>query len=700
MKIKKIAALGLCLAMALTSLPLGGMELKADTIKTADTIQKDSIDKNNLVDAINTDSYMANGYDYNTPITKQSDGLLKATPYDAAYGNINEIIATYPATRNQEPYGTCWAFSAVSLAEFDMIKQGYVGNDVNYSALQLAYFTYHRVADPLGGTSGDYNTLVCEPGVQSYLYEGGNQYYAMRSLSGWMGVVNESLVPYSLAQSTVYGSLPSEYAYSSNQAILLNVKLANIHQQSYIVKQGIINHGAAAISYFAHDSLYSTGYYNGIPVPTYYYDGRGGYIANHAVTVVGWDDNFPASAFATNPMGNGAWLVRNSWTTETGYSMLSYFWLSYYDKGLADTAYIMDFEPANKYDNLYQYDGGFAIGILNPRVASAANIYETKKSKYGETLEAVQLSFTNYADVHYQVQIVTGLKNANNPMSGKVVAKKSGTTSNAGIYTVKLNKPVYLEPGEKFAVVVTQTNGAFDIEIDYDMTQSFGYGYVSHVSPSGKSFAYSNSMWINCSEFKANGFEYGDICLRAITKDCKTKTVKKTSISSIKNTSKGVKISWKKIDIASSYTIQRSSNKRNWKSIKTSSKTSYTDTSVKKNIGKKYYYRVLVNKKNASAVKSITRVSAPTGVTLKNVSKKKLLVTYKRNKKVTGYQIQYSTKKNFKSSVKTVKLKSNKTTKKLFKGLKKGKVYYVRVRAYKNGSYSGWSTVKKIKIKK
>lgn len=36
---------------------------------------------------------------------------------------------------------------------------------------------------------------------------------------------------------------------------------------------------------------------------------------NHAVTIVGWDDNYPKENFAADnpPQGDGAWIIRNSW---------------------------------------------------------------------------------------------------------------------------------------------------------------------------------------------------------------------------------------------------------------------------------------------------------------------------------------------------------------------------------------------------
>ncbi|MBR1752031.1 MAG: leucine-rich repeat domain-containing protein [Ruminococcus sp.] len=80
---------------------------------------------------------------------------------------------------------------------------------------------------------------------------------------------------------------------------------------------------------------------------------------------------------------------------------------------------------------------------------------------------------------------------------------------------------------------------------------------------------------------------------------------------------------------------------------------------------------------------------------------KRLKVTYKKVSGVTGYQVTYSTSKNFtKSTTKTVTVKG---TSKTVKSLKKGKTYYVKVRANKTvGStkyYGAYSAVKKVKIK-
>ena len=104
--------------------------------------------------------------------------------------------------------------------------------------------------------------------------------------------------------------------------------------------------------------------------------------------------------------------------------------------------------------------------------------------------------------------------------------------------------------------------------------------------------------------------------------------------------------------------------------------------------------------------RQITVTVRPLGTSLSkltNDAKGKVKVTWKRNKSVTGYRIQYSTDKKFQKTVKTVNIGKNKTTKTTLSKLKKGKTYYVRIATYKKSGgkiYSSWSKVKKIKIKK
>lgn len=105
----------------------------------------------------------------------------------------------------------------------------------------------------------------------------------------------------------------------------------------------------------------------------------------------------------------------------------------------------------------------------------------------------------------------------------------------------------------------------------------------------------------------------------------------------------------------------------------------------------------VLSKKHKTTAKIVVKASKVTKAT--NVKGKKAKITVKKAASVTGYQIQYGTKKNFKGA-KSVKTKATtKTVSKLAK-----KKYYVRVRTYKVVSgktyYSSWSGAKTVTIKK
>lgn len=87
---------------------------------------------------------------------------------------------------------------------------------------------------------------------------------------------------------------------------------------------------------------------------------------------------------------------------------------------------------------------------------------------------------------------------------------------------------------------------------------------------------------------------------------------------------------------------------------------------------------------------------------VKNTGKKKATVKWKYDSKATGYQIYRSTKKS--SGYKKVATVKRSTTSKAISKLKKGKIYYFKVRAYTvvDGKkyYGEFSKVKSVKIKK
>ena len=85
---------------------------------------------------------------------------------------------------------------------------------------------------------------------------------------------------------------------------------------------------------------------------------------------------------------------------------------------------------------------------------------------------------------------------------------------------------------------------------------------------------------------------------------------------------------------------------------------------------------------------------------VKNIKGKKLTAKWTKAAGAAGYELQCATNKGFTQNKKTAKIKSGKTLSATVKGLKKGKTYYVRVRACKGSATTPWSKLKTVKIKK
>ncbi len=192
-----------------------------------------------------------------------------------------------------------------------------------------------------------------------------------------------------------------------------------------------------------------------------------------------------------------------------------------------------------------------------------------------------------------------------------------------------------------------------------------------------------------------------------------------TEVTSVTNTKDGVKVKWTQAPSASGYYVYRrvsyTGEYKKIKKIKGKTTTSYTDKEVKNNNGIKYDYKIIPYKgsdQGSGAAGSIFRLTGTSLSSVKSVKSKQMTVKWQKAYKVTGYsitkqgyQIQYSTNKNFKkgTQTKTKKVTNISKNSKTIKSLKKGKTYYVRIRTYANvyGTeyYSAWSSKKKVKVK-
>ena len=354
------------------------------------------------------------------------------TTYDArTQGQVSSI-------KNQNPWGTCWIFTTMGAMESSLLSQEYY-SDVDLSEYHLINYNYQSVVDPLSGTAGD--SVKYKGSITQYMDVGGAVSIAYHALANWMGAVDEDVAGYPTGKVEML-------EHTTEKAYLQDI----VHlQQMYelykgdvgAVKTEIMNYGAVAASFYYDDVYFNentAGYYNDV------YD-----YSNHAILIVGWDDNYSKDNFLSAPSVDGAWLVKNSWGTYFGDD--GYFWLSYEDTSLQDDMYVLVAETSDNYDHNYQYDGSYMD--FNIEGTSAANVFQIAKGDTKEVLEAVSFQMPS-TNTKYSIQIYTDLDNASNPTSGIAQLDKplTGETLYQGYYTVKLPEGIELNPGQTFSVVI------------------------------------------------------------------------------------------------------------------------------------------------------------------------------------------------------------------------------------------------------
>ena len=140
-----------------------------------------------------------------------------------------------------------------------------------------------------------------------------------------------------------------------------------------------------------------------------------------------------------------------------------------------------------------------------------------------------------------------------------------------------------------------------------------------------------------------------------------------------------------------------SSGTGKYNSISNNNKTGNTSYTGKNTTGNTSY----TGKNTTSSTETVQKPGKVTGVKVYNSWGKKLRVSWNRQQKISGYQIQYARNKKFTKGKKTVNV-SKSSTLRIIKGLKK-KTYYVRMRAYAASGnsrlYGAWSKAVKVKVK-
>ncbi len=399
---------------------------------------------------------------------------------------------TVTEVKFQGTAGSCWAHASLASLESFLLRNNSEYRDFSENNLKNRLVIY----EPDGFDRISHDAW-------------GASLPAVAYLARWDGPVTESDDPY----NDVSPISSSEVVVAKHvQEVLI---LPDLNHSDDLFKWVITNYGAITVAMHEDSDFFNK-------ENNTYYCYQEDVERNHAVSLVGWDDDFDRNNFTPAAPGDGAYIIKNSWSDNWGEG--GYFYISYYDSILGNNGalysngpYLMNTvitaENVSNYDNIYQYDPfgwclnyGYGYGYTT---ATAANIFTAESD---ETLEAVSF-YTVDSNSFYNISIYLDPENGPINASGPV-SVKNGSMPIAGYHTVDLDTNVSLSTGQNFSVVITFTTPEYDYPVAVE-TNIPTYSSNAYAEAGESYLSFDGITWTDVSKEGMN------ICIKAFTKEDK-----------------------------------------------------------------------------------------------------------------------------------------------------------------------------------
>ena len=557
-------------------------------------------DANTDVDITANDNADTDKTEAAIPVLQSAGDSLTAGEYPSKF-DLRDLGRVTPV-KQQNPWGTCWAFAATAAAEISILSamgKTYAETGLDLSERHLAWYVAQQVSENISASQAGEGLHLYDENPNNILLYGGKEKCAGTLYAQGIGPVPESEYPYRGSE----GKLAYETLLAEKDAYI-NARIEDYRQAYYFLTEDELRSIAeedyeAALSKYADYDVYSefddwtiseadepgsgrlrgasytltdnnvfvywvNGTDEGIdkfgkkPIAevtifgeenilyqdsidqikaeltaghgvsvdikvnentfnretwAHYYDGYMG-TTPHGVCIVGWDDDYPASNFNKTPPGNGAWIVKNSWGSQTDLIPdglvapdgttkdanagdwgivdenglhTGYFYLSYYDLGIGiPESFAFELKENHDQENALQLDYMPASADewqhKSEKPVSCANVFTLEKdmridevaTRFSMDDEVPVTGFTVTFDI-YRLR-----DGAVAPDDGELLATCTREFKNFGYHRVALDAPVYTRAGDRLAIVVRQRHTYGDGSTKYVVSAQESLRYRSN----------------------------------------------------------------------------------------------------------------------------------------------------------------------------------------------------------------------------
>ena len=489
--------------------------------------------------------------------------------------DLRNVIPENLVIRDQMQTNSCWAFATLAVLESALGL-----SDKNASLPVISYDFSERHMNYASTRSAFLNNKINEYGFTRNLSDGGNFWMASAYLTNGLGAVDEKSLPFennenNIDISQIENKEVTTTLYDTKE--FPSVTAEERAQVMQMMKEHIVNYGGIYVNVHGADMMGKG--YNNKTGAMYSKDPETEGI-DHAVVIIGWDDNYSRDNFneEQKPQGNGAWIVKNSWGDEITQKVIDIKtaifeqnteiciqngWLTpeqvpdnqvtynldlIYGEGkgriegedaiveIGDNGYMyMSYEDCNVYTNMAgiekatygkDYDNIYQNDLLGPAInlsvtsegeLNLANVFTRDRSK-NEELD--KISVFSYQGYEYKVYVnPNGDSKAKSDLVEVKLKEGETATEEPGFHVLELAEPVKLT-GDKFSVVLQIINTEGEKLIALESPVQDTSWQDAEVNP-------GESYWATEAGFEANywtdlstleGYP-GNLCIKAYTNE-------------------------------------------------------------------------------------------------------------------------------------------------------------------------------------